>query len=332
MRAAQKLRVYSLMRFTSPASALATAVLLTSTLLSSTAASAAPAPPPPASSAAPAAAPAQQPPADPNLVVATVDGNKITLGDIRQSAANMPQQLRQLPPNMIFPMLVNQAVDQKAIQIVAHKANLETDPEVRAAMAAAANNALQTAWLSRQVTPTLTDTAIHDYYLKNYANKPPEKEVHARHILVKTEAEAQDVIKKLKAGEAFGPLAEKLSIDKGSAKNNGGDLGWFKKGDMVPAFSDAAFAMQPNTFSQTPVKSQFGYHVIQILDTRTAPIPKEDEVKDKIRQQLIQQGVRSAVEKATSEVKIVRFGPDGKPIPENAQPALPGTPTAAPAK
>ncbi|NHN86564.1 peptidylprolyl isomerase [Acetobacter musti] len=321
------------MRFTSPASIIAMAALLTSTLLSSPSASAAPA----AATAAPAPAgsptpPPAEAPADPNLVVATVDGNKITLGDIRQSAANMPPQLRQLPPNVIFPMLVNQAVDQKAIQIVARKANLQADPEVKAAMDVAANNALQTAWLSRQVTPQLTDAAIHDFYLKNYANKAPEKEVHARHILVKTEAEAQDVIKKLKAGEAFGPLAEKLSIDKGSAKNNGGDLGWFKKGDMVPVFSDAAFAMKPNTFSETPVKSQFGYHVIQVLDTRTAPIPKEDEVKDKIRQQLIQQDVRSAVEKAASQVKIVRYGPDGKPVPDNAQPAIAGTPTAAPKK
>ncbi|NHO33547.1 peptidylprolyl isomerase [Acetobacter fallax] len=321
------------MRFTSPASILATAALLTSTLLSSSGAFAAPAASAPvASAAAPAGAPAAEAPADPNLVVATVDGGKITLGEIRQSASNMPAQLRQLPPNMIFPMLVNQAVDQKAIQIVAHKANLQADPEVKAAMDTAANNALQTAWLSRQVTPQLTDAAIHDYYLKNYANKAPEKEVHARHILVKTEAEAQDVIKKLKAGDAFGPLAEKLSIDKGSARNNGGDLGWFKKGDMVPVFSDAAFAMKPNTFSETPVKSQFGYHVIQVLDIRTAAVPKEDEVKDKIRQQLIQQDVRAAVEKATSQVKIVRYGPDGKAIPDNAQPAMPGAPAAAPKK
>jgi peptidyl-prolyl cis-trans isomerase C len=174
--------------------------------------------------------------------------------------------------------------------------------------------------------PQLTDAAIHDYYVKNYANKQPEKEVHARHILVKTEAEAKDIIKKLQGGANFGTLAESLSTDKGSARNNGGDLGWFKKGDMVPAFSDAAFAMKPNSYSQTPVKSQFGYHVIQVLADREVPVPKEDEVKDKIRQQLIQQDIRTAVEKATSAVKIVRFGPDGKPVPDAAQPAIAGNP------
>ncbi|MCE0745234.1 peptidylprolyl isomerase [Acetobacter sicerae] len=325
------------MRFSSSGTFFAATALFASTLLSSVcvhgahAADAAAPTAPAAGGAATQSAPAQTP-MDPNSVIATVNGEKITLDDIRKSAANMPPQLRQLPQNMIFPMLVNQAVDQKAIQMAARKDGLQNDAEVKTAMETAANTALQNAWLSRQVVPQLTDAAIHDYYLKNYANKTPEKEVHARHILVKTEAEAQDVIKKLKGGANFGTLAESLSTDKGSAKNNGGDLGWFKKGDMVPAFSDAAFNMKPGTYSQTPVKSQFGYHVIQVLADRTVPVPKEDEVKDKIRQQLIQQDVRAAVEKATSAVKIVRFGPDGKPVPEGAQPAIAGNPTASPAK
>ncbi|MCJ1883184.1 peptidyl-prolyl cis-trans isomerase, partial [Pseudomonas nitroreducens] len=80
----------------------------------------------------------------------------------------------------------------------------------------------------------------------------PEQEVHARHILVETEAQAKDIIAQLNKGADFAKLAGQLSKDKGSAGANGGDLGWFKKGDMLPAFSDAAFAMKPNTISQTP--------------------------------------------------------------------------------
>ncbi|NHO53575.1 peptidylprolyl isomerase [Acetobacter estunensis] len=318
------------MRFSSSGSVLAAAALLASTLLTSTGALAADAPKTTPAVGATAAAQGGPdggaPQTDPNALVATVNGEKITLGDIRKAATNMPPQLRQLPPNVIFPMLVNQAVDQKAIQIAARKDNLQNDPETKAAMETAANTALQNSWLSKQVMPQLTDAAVHDYYVKNYANKPAEKEVHARHILVKTEAEANDIIKQLKGGADFGTLAAKLSTDKGSAQNNGGDLGWFKKGDMVPAFSDAAFAMKPGTYSQTPVKSQFGYHVIQVLEDRTVPVPKEDEVKDKIRQKLVQEDVRTAVEKATSGVKIVRYGPDGKVVPDNAQPAIAGTP------
>lgn len=306
------------MRFSTKASALAATALIASTLVS-VPSSAAPAAAPAPKAAAPAA-----PPADPNAVVATVNGEKITVGDVQDAVGNMPEQMRQLPPNMIYPMLINQLADQKAIQIAAHKDGLEKSPDVKKMMDAAAANALQNAWLSREVTPHLTDAEIQAYYQQNYAGKPAEQEVHARHILLKTEAEAQDVIKKLKAGEDFAKLAAQVSTDTGSAKQNGGDLGWFKKGDMIPAFSDAAFAMKKGEISSTPVKSQYGFHVIQVLDTRTDPIPSLDSVKGKIRQALIQKYVREAVNKATAGVKIVRFDPTtGKPLPDAPAAAAP---------
>ncbi|KXV57450.1 peptidylprolyl isomerase [Acetobacter senegalensis] len=317
------------MRFTKQAFALAATALLASTAFSASsfAAPAAPA----AAPATPAAPPAK--PVDPNAVVATVNGEKITVSDVQDALSNMPPQMRQLPPNLIFPMLVNQLADQKAIQIVARKEGLDKTPDVKKMMDAASINALQNAWLSKQVTPQLTDAAIEQYYQQNYAGKPPEQEVHARHILVKTEAEANDVIKKLKAGADFGKLAAEVSTDTGSAKQNGGDLGWFKKEDMIPAFSTAAFAMKKGDISNTPVKSQYGYHVIQVLDTRTDPVPSLDSVKDKIRQALIQKYVREAVGKATSDVKIVRFDPStGKQLPDAPPPGTPGAAPAAPAK
>ncbi|ACI51004.1 PpiC-type peptidyl-prolyl cis-trans isomerase [Gluconacetobacter diazotrophicus PA1 5] len=302
------------MRPSSPAASFLAAALLVPALSVTQAHAAAP-----AASAAPAAAPAA--PANPNPLVASVNGEDIHLADVRQAAANMPAQLRQLPPNMIFPMLLNQLIDQKAIQAAATHAGLDKQPDVQQQMHAAAMNALQNAYLSQQVTPTLTDAAVQAYYTQHYANKKPEAEIHARHILVATEAEAKDVIKQLKAGADFGALATKLSTDKASAKQNGGDLGWFKKGDMLPAFSDAAFAMKPHTFSQTPVHTQYGWHVIEVLDTRTADVPKLDAVRDEIRQKLIQQGVRDAVEKAVAGVKVVRYDPSGKPVPATPAPA-----------
>ncbi|KFL90428.1 peptidylprolyl isomerase [Acetobacter malorum] len=313
------------MRFSTKASALAATALIASAVLSAPS-FAAPATAPAAAPAPQASAPAA-PPADPKAVVATVNGEKITIADVQDAVGNMPDQMRQLPPNVIYPMLINQLADQKAIQIAAHKDGLDKSAEVKKIMDAAAANALQNAWLSREVMPHLTDAEIQADYQQNYAGKPPEQEVHARHILVKTDAEAQDVIKKLKAGEDFAKLAAQVSTDTGSAKQNGGDLGWFKKQDMIPAFSDAAFAMKKGEISSTPVKSQYGFHVIQVLDTRTDPIPSLDSVKGKIRQALIQKYVREAVAKATAGVKIVRFDPTtGKPLPDAPAPA------AAPAK
>ncbi|MFT8676169.1 MAG: peptidylprolyl isomerase [Acetobacter sp.] len=308
------------MRFTSYAFGLAATALVGSTALM-------PLPRAAAQTPAPAAAPADSKPLDPKTVVASVNGDKITLADVQDAATSIPAQMRQLPPNVIIPMLINQLVDQKAILLAAQKEGLNKKPDTVKLMTAASNNALQNAWLSQQVMPHLTDAAMTQYYDQNYAHKAPEQEVHARHILVKTEAEAQDVIKKLKAGADFGKLAAQLSTDKGSAEQNGGDLGWFTKGKMIPAFSDAAFAMKKGEISSTPVKSQYGYHVIQILDTRVAPVPTFDAVKDNIRQALIQQYVREAVAKAASGVKIVRFDPStGKALAD----APAGAPAAAP--
>ena len=193
-------------------------------------------------------------------------------------------------------------------------------------MQAAADGALQNAYLEQKVSPLVTDSALHDYYQSHYANQKPEEQVHARHILVETEAQAQDIIKQLNKGGDFAKLAAQLSKDKGSGGANGGDLGWFKKGDMLPAFSDAAFSMKVNSISQTPIHTQYGWHVIQVLGTRTVPVPSFDQVHDQVRQQLIRDDVRKIVQAAEAQVKIVHFDAQGKPIPTTPAPA------AAPAK
>ncbi|MGI4744781.1 MAG: peptidylprolyl isomerase, partial [Janthinobacterium lividum] len=215
-------------------------------------------------------------------------------------------------------------------------------PEVQKTMQAAADQALQNVYLSRAVEPQITDDAIQAAYAKDYAGKTGEKEVHARHILVADEKTANDIIKQLKAGGDFAALAKKDSTDKGSAAADG-DLGWFKKGDMLPDFSAAAFAMTKNQVSDKPVHTRYGWHVIQVLDTRTSTAPAFATVHDQIRQKLIQQDVRAVVEKAVTQVKVVRYNPDGTPVtdkptpptaagtsPVPAQAAAPATPGATP--
>ncbi|MCJ8355596.1 peptidylprolyl isomerase, partial [Novacetimonas hansenii] len=141
-------------------------------------------PPAFAASPAPAAAkPATTGTADQNPVLASVNGQDIRLTDVRQAMASMPEQLRKLPDNIIVPILLNQLVDQRAIQIAATKSGLDKQPDVRQQMETASQNALQNAYLSAQVTPALTDDAIKAYYDQNYANKPGAEEIHARHIL-----------------------------------------------------------------------------------------------------------------------------------------------------
>ena len=105
---------------------------------------------------------------------------------------------------------------------------------------------------------------MHKPYDEAAKAQKPETEIHARHILVPTEAEAQAALKRVKAGEDFAKVAKEVSKDPGS---EGGDLGWFTKDRMVPEFADAAFKLEPGQISE-PVKSPFGWHIIQVEEKR----------------------------------------------------------------
>ncbi|MDI2113341.1 peptidylprolyl isomerase [Commensalibacter nepenthis] len=244
--------------------------------------------------------------ADKSTVLATVNGQNITIGDVLDARKLLPAQLSQIPTGVLLPMMVDQMVDQKAIQQMAEKANLENNPEVQQQLKLAKASIIQDAYLKAQVEPKITPEAIKKFYDENFANKPPVKEAHIRHILVKTQAEAEKIIKELKAGKKFADLAKASSIDKATAGQNGGDLGWVKADELVPDFSKAAFAMKANTTSTTPVKSPFGYHVIQVLAYKDVPVPPLDKVTPMIRQKLIQQNVKAVIDDTVKQSKITK--------------------------
>ena len=289
-------------------------------LLCSTALAQTPTPPAaPAAPATPAAAPA-------NPVIARVGGEDIHASDLADAAQSLPEELRNMPPNMLYPMLLDQLVDRKAIVLAARKQGMQTDPAVQRAVARATEAALQNALLTREIAPTLTDEAIKARYDRDFANKPGEEEVRASHILVADEDKAKAIIAELKGGATFGDVAKKNSTDP-SAAQNGGDLGFFKKNDMLPEFSEAAFALQPGQITQTPVKTRFGWHVIKLEEKRTAPALSLEQTRDEIRQALIQEGVTKVLTQAKTGLPIEKFNQDGSPM-QAAAPA----PAPVPAK
>ena len=318
------------MRSSLPIAALLLAAAIQAPVFAQTATPAAPATPPAPAAATPApaaATPAAPKPKDP--VVAKVNGEPIHLSALSDLAQNLPPQLQGMPMQAIYPLLLNQAIDEHALAIAARKAGVAKDPLVQRRIAEAKDQVLQSAFIRKQVGPQITEAAIKTQYEKEYANKPGVVEVHAKHILVKTKAVAEKIIAKLKAGAKFSDLAKKYSTDPGG--KNGGDLGFFKKTDMVAAFADAAFAMKPGTVSQTPVHTQFGWHVIKVIARRTDPAPALKDVHDKIRQALIRAAIQHQIALAVAAVKIERFNPDGSPV-KPAAPAAPTTPaTPAPA-
>lgn len=284
---------------------------------------------PAAGAAAPAAA-AKAGSAKPakDVVVAIVNGHKIHLSDVSKAAQSLPKQLQNAPPQELYPVLLNRLVDERALLIAARKAGAENDPKVKAEMQAAADRALESAYLRAEVEPQLNDAAIEAYYKAHYVGQKQPEEVKARQILVKTKAEAEKIIAELNKGAKFADLAKKDSIDPGA--QSGGELGWFTKDQMVKPFADAAFALKPGTYTKTPVQSQFGWHIIESEGKREKPVPPLADVKDQIRQKMADAAITKALEDARKGVDIKLFKPDGSPMTDDtgAAPA----PDAAPAK
>jgi peptidyl-prolyl cis-trans isomerase C len=279
--------------------------------------------PPAASDIAPGAA-------LPNPVVARVGDKEIHQSDLAAAAQGLPEQYRNLPPQVLYPMLLDQVIDREALVIAARKQGLENDPRVQEQMHFADDRVLQNALLSREVGPTLTDAAVRARYDQQYAGKQGAEEVHAEHILLPSKEKAEQVLAELKNGADFTALAKKYSTDPSAA--NGGDLGWFKKGDMVPAFADAAFSLKPGEVDPQPVQTQFGWHVIKVLDKRQSPPPPFEQVQNEIRQSLIRDGVAKAVADAKQGLQVVRYNPDGSEVRPGATPGAPAVtaPGAAP--
>jgi len=286
--------------------------------------------PQPAKPASPPAA-AQSAPKDP--VVAIVNGQQIHLSDLQIAQQSLPQQYRSMPLSAVFPALLDRIVDSKLVELDARKNKVTDDPAFKKRMAFVVDQVIQDFWLQKEVERQITPEKMKARYEERLKAMPSEEEVHARHILVATEADANAVIAELKKGTPFDKLAKEKSTDKASGAD-GGDLGWFKKGDMVKEFADAAFALKKGERTETPVKTQFGYHVIELEDRRQAPPPSFDEMADQIREELAREDVTALLRQLRANAKIETFEIDGsKPAaPSLAPGAPPVAPPAAPGK
>ena len=277
--------------------------------------------------ALPAAAQDAKPPAKPaDVVVATVNGQKIMLSEVQTAQNNLSPQYRQLPLQLIFPALLDQVIDSKLVSAEGRKANLQNDADVKRRMALVEDQLVQQAYLLKEIDKKITPDAIKARYAKLLKELPPEEEVKARHILVKTEDDAKAIIAELAKGGDFDKLAKEKSTDTASGPQ-GGDLGFFKKGDMVGEFAEAAFAMKKGETSTTPVKTQFGFHVIRVDDRRPAAPPKMEEVEEQLRTEMSREIVTAMIEGLRTKAKIERFNIDGSKVVDAPKP--PAAPPAA---
>jgi len=259
--------------------------------------------------------------ADPDPVLAKVNDQPIHASDLKAAAESLPAQARTMPPQQLYPLLLDQLVDAQALVVEAKKTGLDKDPAVQRTLQMAQDRTLASAMLNKVVRPQVSDDAVKARFDAEFANKQGESEVHARHILVSDEATAKKIIADLKKGGDFAALSKQYSKDPG-ASAQGGDLGFFKKTDMVPEFATAAFALKDNEVTPAPVKTEFGWHVIQTLEHRTSQPPTFEQERDELRQKMVQAAVQKEVAQARSEVTVQTFNMDGSPVKatDTAQP------------
>lgn len=259
----------------------------------------------------------------PNPVVARVDGTELRRSDIEQALSQLPAELRAAPQQMLYPLVLDQLIAQQALVNAARAQGLDKEAEVQAAIRRAEEEQLQQALLRRAIAPALTPEALRARYDREIAGKPGEEEVHARHILTASEAEARAALEEVRRpGADFAEVARRRSTGPGTQQ--GGDLGFFKKSDMVPEFAEAAFALQPGQISQAPVRSPFGWHVIKVEERRTAPVPSFEESVEELRKAAFEEAVNAAVERTVAAAKVERFNLDGSPQAPAAQNGAPG--------
>ncbi|MEX6506413.1 peptidylprolyl isomerase [Jiella sp. M17.18] len=254
--------------------------------------------------AAPAASPAD------SDVIAKVGSAKITEAELKAAQNDIGQQFQNLSDDQQRLAVLSALIDIKALAEEAEKANMQKDPQVAAQLAFERDRTLHNAYFAKKGVDTISDKDLKDLYDKEVKTIPPQQEIHARHILVKTKEEAQKIIDQLNKGADFETLAKKEST--GPSGPKGGDLGWVEKGQLVPAFEKAAFALKPGEYTKEPVQTQFGWHVIKVEGERQAPPPSFDQVKDQLRQLAMRQKYMQLVQDARKNFKVEYVDPKVK--------------------
>jgi peptidyl-prolyl cis-trans isomerase C len=243
---------------------------------------------------------------DADTVVATVGDTEITIGHMIVARQALPRQYQQLPDEVLFPGLLDQLIQQNALAQSLEsptKATQLTIENQRTGLLA--GEALGMAGQN-----AATDEAIEAAYAARYADAEPSTEYNASHILVETEEEAQALIGQIDEGANFAELAREHST--GPSGPDGGSLGWFGTGMMVPEFEEAVMALESGEVSP-PVQTQFGWHVVRLNETRMAEAPPLEEVRGEIAEELRQQAVEARIAEVVEQADITRAEVDVDP-------------------
>jgi peptidyl-prolyl cis-trans isomerase C len=249
------------------------------------------------------AVPAQAQDAD--TVVATVNGTPITLGQMIVARAILPEQYQQLPNEILFEGILKQLVEQ---QLLADSFEGDLPKRIPISLENEKRSLVAGESVELVLQKALTDEAIQAAYDKKFENAEPTKEYNASHILVETQEEALAIQADLDGGADFAATAKEKST--GPSGPNGGSLGWFGKGAMVPSFEAAVVCLDVGAVS-APVETQFGWHVIILNEVRNAGAPKLEEVREELAGEIRTNALATAINNLREAATIDQTGSEG---------------------
>ncbi len=238
-----------------------------------------------------------------DTVMAIVNGEEITLGHMIAARATLPQQYDNAPPEQLFAGILQQLIQQTAlaqsVEALPGIVALTLENEARSLKAAAA--------VEEAMEDAVSEEDLQALYEERYSNFEAQEEFNASHILVETQEEALAIKEALDGGASFAATAREKST--GPSGPNGGELGWFGTGMMVPTFEAAVIALEVDEVSG-PVETQFGWHIIKLNDLRKTEVPSLESVRDELTGELNNAAARDIISSAADEAELV--------IPENA--------------
>ncbi len=262
--------------------------------------------------AAEASPSAKQTPGD--EILARVDGIAIRASDLDFVEKEITSNITNLPPVARRRLLVEYLIDNHLFAAMAKQKNLEETDGFKRRMTYYRTRALREMLFEKEVKGSISEKLAKALYEERVESLKDEKEVRARHILLPTQAEAVDVLKKVTAGGDFAALAKEYSIDS-RTKTRGGDLGFFGRGRMVSELEKAAFSLTPGQV-KGPVKSDYGFHIVKLEEQRDKPVPNFEDVRNEIMTSLMQQRAQNVAEGLRTKAKIEFVEPELKKFVE----------------
>jgi peptidyl-prolyl cis-trans isomerase C len=252
-------------------------------------------------------------------VLARVNGVDIKQSDLDFAASEVGPRIASLPMTDRRRVLLQYVIENELMAGAGQKDSLDKTENFPGRVAYHQRRALRDAFFDVKITGAVTEADAKKIFDEKIKEVKPEQEIHARHILVATEAEAKEIAERLKKGEDFAVLAKEKSKDTGA---EGGDLGFFTRGQMLKPFEEAAFALDVGEISE-PVQTQFGWHIIKVEEKRDQPLPTFDQVKEAIMSQLVQAKAQEVVTGLRDSAAIEVVDPELKKSMEAAK-VLPG--------